>query len=428
MPIWFNTRNFPKTEVGSGKTRAPIQTLENLEMKKTLVALAALAATSAFAQSSVVFSGNVDVAWRNQDITSGTGTNLFKTGGISEGTNLPNMINISATEDIGGGAKAGVVVENGLNITNGNLFSTRAAAGGPQLPAGGSTSAELPTASYSTATNRQSYVRYSAGFGEIRAGFQYTNLYELSTRSGYMVGAEQYGSLLHTIGNASFGGTRANGITYIAPKMGNVTLSVQYGAGSGRQQAETDTAAGANGYTKNNADRVGLMAKYVAGPVSAAFAHTKYDVNQVAGSTTAVLNEFGATSATAASSSEYKGTLNQLGASYEMGSFKLAGTYSTGEKDVAGGVTSDVKYKSQQIGGVYTSGNAKFFALTGSGEVKTNGAMTNDISQSQYGVRYSLSKRTTAYVMAGTTKDKAQTLVTGTAKGSFNAIGLSHSY
>ena len=46
--LWFNSCNFPKWRL-SRETGDLVQTLENLEMKKTLVAIAALAATGAFA-------------------------------------------------------------------------------------------------------------------------------------------------------------------------------------------------------------------------------------------------------------------------------------------------------------------------------------------------------------------------------------------
>ena len=86
-------------------------------MKKSLIALAALAATASFAQSSVTLSGAVDVAYATKAVTSGTGTNLGKATGVSEGQNTANRINFTMTEDLGGGQKAGAMVEMGLNIT-----------------------------------------------------------------------------------------------------------------------------------------------------------------------------------------------------------------------------------------------------------------------------------------------------------------------
>ena len=214
-------------------------------MKKSLIALAALAATASFAQSSVTLSGAVDVAYANKAVTSGTGTNLGKATGVSEGQNTANRINFAMTEDLGGGLKAGAMVEMGLNITNGQLVSTRAAAAGLNVVNAGSTTAEIPTGSYSTSTNRQSYVFANGSFGEVRAGYTRTNLYELSTFSGYLVGQEQYGSLLHTFGNSVFGGTRGNSRPHIIDVGGE---STRPGAEPARGDGATGAAArGAGG-------------------------------------------------------------------------------------------------------------------------------------------------------------------------------------
>jgi predicted porin len=373
----------------------------------------------------VTITGAVDVAYSNKAVTSGTGTNLGKASGISEGQNTANRINFNIDEDLGGGMKAGAMFETGMNITNGALLSSRAAAAGVNVVNGGSASTEIPTGSYSTGTNRQSYVKLSGGFGEVRAGYQYTNLYQLSTLSGFHLGQEQYGSLVHTLGNASFGGTRANGITYITPAYNGVTATLQTGAGADREEYSTDTAAGVNGVKQADAKRTGLKLDYANGPLKAAFAHTKYDVKTVVGSTVTTLNIFGAAGADAANA-EYKGTLNQLAASYEVGALKVAGQYLNGKKNNATG--DDVTYKAHNIGAIYTVGKTGFFASTGKGEVKTGAStMTNDIKQSQYGVRYALSKRTTAYVMHGESKD-AQTAADKVAKATVTAVGLMHAF
>jgi predicted porin len=75
--------------------------------------------------------------------------------------------------------------------------------------------------------------------GELRLGYKYTALYTVSTNSGYHLGSEQPGGdFAHgTLSNGDFGGTRANGITYITPKMGDVVVTLQKGAGSGRNSA-----------------------------------------------------------------------------------------------------------------------------------------------------------------------------------------------
>ena len=401
-------------------------------MKKSLIALAALAATASFAQSSVTLSGAVDVAYATKAVTSGTGTNLGKATGVSEGQNTANRINFTMTEDLGGGQKAGAMVEMGLNITNGALVSSRAAAGGLNVVNVGSTTAEIPTGSYSTSTNRQSYVFTNGGFGEIRAGYTRTNLYDLATFSGYLVGQEQYGSLLHTFGNSVFGGTRANGLTWITPSMNGFKATLQYGGGTDREQYTTDTAAGVNGVKEATLKRTGIRVDYNNGPLNAGYARTNVTGKTVLGTSATVndaLNIFGAlaSTTTAPAAADYKSHLDQLVASYEIGALKITGHYLNGKKENADATTAT--YKANNIGAIYTMGNVALFASTGSGTNTTQaGVKTNDIKQSQFGVRYSLSKRTVAYAMTGESKDNSATTATAVAKGKVTGFGLAHSF
>jgi predicted porin len=95
-----------KRRLALEKTKAPVQTLENLEMKKTLVALAALAATSAFAQSTVTLSGNLDVASAS---VSGTQAKMNgETFTTRDAASSTSVIKITAVEDLGGGNTATV--------------------------------------------------------------------------------------------------------------------------------------------------------------------------------------------------------------------------------------------------------------------------------------------------------------------------------
>ena len=70
---------------------------------------------------------------------------------------------------------------------------------------------------------------------------------------------------------------------------------------------------------------------------------------------------------------------------------------------------------------------ATLFLMGGTGTIENGGTKLNDYTQTQYGVRYALSKRTTAYFSAGTSKDKAATS-TAFAKNTFSAIGVAHSF
>jgi predicted porin len=435
-----------------------------LATAKSLVALAALAATSAFAQSTVALTGAVDVSYAARELTALNGGSLGKSTGVSEGQNTANRLNFLMTEDLGGGLKAGAMVETGMNITNGALLSSRAAAAGIQYPnsSAAATQAEIPTASYSTATNRQSYVFANGSFGEIRAGFTRTNLYEQSTFSGFLVGQEQYGSLLHTIGNSTFGGTRGNGLTWISPVMNGFKLTLQKGSGGDRESTTVDanaTNTGLNGVNEATVKRTGVKLDYANGPLALAYGHTDTTAITTYGSsaaTTGVYNVFnGVAGLSAIANTNYKSKLDQLTGSYTIGDLKLTAQYLNGKRDSAAilnptntsadtyhAANSTTNYKATVLGGLYTMGNWSFWANNGSGSIAFADRSTklNDIKQTQYGVRYALSKRTTLYAMQGTSKDSGTTVaatassgtsangVTGVAKATVTGVGMAHSF
>lgn len=103
-------------------------------MKKSLIALAVLAASgAAFAQSSVTLYGIADVVIHKDEAKKTTMTN----GGVSG-----SRIGFKGTEDLGGGLKASFKLEQGVDVTTG------AAAG----------------------FNREASIGLSGGFGEVRVG------------------------------------------------------------------------------------------------------------------------------------------------------------------------------------------------------------------------------------------------------------------
>ncbi len=86
-------------------------------MKKTLVALAALAATSAFAQSTVTIYGNLDQGvYRSTD--SGTATTK-----IASNVNSTSVLGFRGTEDLGGGLSAGFHLLSELSLPEGQVGS-----------------------------------------------------------------------------------------------------------------------------------------------------------------------------------------------------------------------------------------------------------------------------------------------------------------
>jgi len=410
-------------------------------MKKTLVAIAALASVSAFAQSTVTLYGVADVAYVTKTHTNLNGSIAAKTSGIGEGFNAGNRIGFRGTEDLGGGMKANFVIENGINITNGQLFSTRAAAAGQQIDGYGSTSGNMPTGSYGTNTNRQSWVGASGDFGEIRLGFQYTNMYQNSTLKGYTLAAEQPGGdFAHgVITNASYGGTRANGITYITPTMNGINAHLQMGGATGRESVEATAPANGAATAKNN--RSGIMLNFDQGPLSASFAYTTMKIETAAisastelttgGITGGTTNIFGAVGATAAATAvSQSNKVTQLAGSYQAGAVKLVGGMSNGTINDSATAGNSQKTKSSSVGAEYSMAGMRPFVQVGSGTVTTTstGAVASQLKLQQMGVRYDLSKRTVVYAISGVTKDNAVTTAANLQKRDATAVGLFHSF
>jgi len=401
-------------------------------MKKTLVAMAALAATGAFAQ--VTMYGSIDVAFGVKTHTDANGATVSKATGVMEGLNAGNRIGFRGTEDLGSGLKANFVIENGINITNGQLFSTRSGAAGQQIDgvaATGGANNNMPAGAYTTSTNRQSYVALeSATLGQVRLGYQYTNLYALSTNSGYMNGAEQPGSdVAHLMSNSVFGGTRANAVTYMSPRFSDVQVTLQHGAGAGRELVESNAA---NTAVDSTAVRNSIMLNYNGVKnLDVSYAYTAYMARSAAGVTP--LSVFGV-AGTASTSTDSIAKLHQLGASYNFGMVKLTGTYNNGKSDDTSstGAASSSTYVSQQIGVEGLFGAFRPFAQIGSGKIISTTAAgvdstVGDYKTQQFGMRYDLSKRTLVYIMTGTTKDDSAT-TTATAKREVTAAGIYHSF
>jgi predicted porin len=298
----------------------------------------------------------------------------------------------------------------------------------------------MPTGAYSTATNRQSFVSFAdKDMGEVRLGYQYTALYTVSTNSGYHLGSEQPGGdFAHgTLSNGDYGGTRANGITYITPKFfaNTTTFTLQKGAGTGRESADFSSANAADSKTQNDGKRWSLLANYVSGGLNASYAHTNYTtaVSAVSAGTTCVLNVLGActnvaTTAAAAVNSDAK--LDQFAGSYQLGAAKLTYSLANGKRTEAVGATV-TKTKAQQFGAEYAFGKIRPYIIAGTGTVTNDisGAKTFDGKSSQFGVRYDLSKRTIAYIMSGKAEDNSVASTASTiAKREGTAIGLFHTF
>jgi predicted porin len=250
-------------------------------------------------------------------------------------------------------------------------------------------------------------------------------------------------------------GSRANAITYMSNNMGGFTVKAQYGSGVGRETFEStaaaatsstgvNTAGGFNGTAKANAKYMSLMGQYAQGPIYVGAAYTKATLQNEAGAvppgniaapyTGAVVtsvNAFGAVGAvTAPVNTTARGiTGTQIGASYDFGMAKVSYVGGQLKGPRATSMTSDT-VKANQYAITVPVGAAVLFASTGNLR-RTTGATTDaDVKGSAFGVRYNLSKRTTAYAFSGSEKNKAVVTSTNAInyKDSKTVVGVSHSF
>jgi len=223
--------------------------LENFSMKKTLIALAAVAVTgAAFAQDATIY-GRVDLGVSK---TTGSSSQMIS------GHAATSRFGIRGSEDLGGGLKAGFVLESTV-VADANTGNTNLG-------------------------DRNSYIDVSGGFGTVRLGRHLNPA--LIHVGAYSAFGTDYG-LASGAQTLSFEGARYNNAVSYMNKFGDISVM----ATTAFKEATTFSAAGTTVIAKNP---VALQAGYASGPVGA---HITYTKNGVAGPK----------------------ALTQLGASYNLG-------------------------------------------------------------------------------------------------------------
>jgi predicted porin len=227
-------------------TGALCSTLEKPAMKKTLIALAALAAAGAsFAQSSVTLYGVADAAVGKIDKNPPAGAKFLgltndKFQAIASSTlnNGNSRFGLKGVEDLGGGLKAGFNFEAGVDLGNG---------------------ATDATGTFQRAAN----MSLMGGFGELRGGRTLTTSFysvaswELTGMANYSVVAKQFGF--------AGPGPRDNGVVmYNSPNFSGFSFSAS-------------TILKGNLPTGSKYD---LAATYANGPIVASFAYNKVQNGQ----------------------------------------------------------------------------------------------------------------------------------------------------
>jgi len=334
-------------------------------MKKTLIAIAALAATSAFAQSSVTIYGVLDAGPNVVKSTSAAGVETSTTNGNASGAWASNRVGFKGTEDLGGGMKADFTYELGMAAgTTGDLAST----GGV----------------------RQSHVTLSGGMGSINYGRQYNPAFLLNIALD--AGAANNLSAGRTVyGNGPITTARTSGLaTYTTPTMGGFTAKLS----SGTNTAEV-------GGTETGTKVMGGSLAYANGPLMVAYGFNNINAVNAAGDKDEAI----------------------LGATYMLGQATLLVSTGTSKtKDAAG--AQSAKKAANQVGIRYPFGKVTTFATYGT-ETDNTTAASADVKGKSYqaGAMYNFSARTGLYAAYGSNKAE-----TGSVKRSELAVGVRHSF
>ncbi|MFN7713559.1 MAG: porin [Curvibacter sp.] len=304
-------------------------------MKKTLIAVAALAATGAFAQG-LTISGVLDAGYAS---VSGPNSAVDTKGVIQNGTATSAFI-LSGSQDLGGGLRANARYEINPDFVGGAGLTGSASAG-----IGGT----------NTAANGYHFIGLSGAFGAVEFGRINTLtlaangvVQPFSTALGSGYGS--YGtanSVLHLLpGKADFSGaqtipTRANNsFKYATPNFSGFTAQVIATVKDGGDSASTGN---------NRQGVTELGATYVNGPltVNAANLVVKQGNGPVTGTSPLSLANNG------------KATMNTLVAAYTvMPGLRLGLGYHTSKVDNSGTIAVDTQ--TTRIGGTYTVGKIDF--------------------------------------------------------------------
>jgi predicted porin len=418
-------------------------------MKKSLVALAALAATGAFAQSAVTMYGvaeaTVDIGYKATTDGSGRAYTITNATGAVVGVVAPanntqgvtkaafrvqdgsdqgvgtSRIGWRGTEDLGGGLKANFQLEMGLRIDDGD-FAASTNGGGNLTPVQRGNSA----ASGGSLFGRNAWVGASGGFGEVRLGRQVLGSFGVQA-NGWAAGSSNG---LYDAGSSTapaMGGVRfSNAIKYISPNLGGVSGSVTLRAPENTTSTSTTTPnPGSITFGGENKAKVGLdlAIEYANGPIYVGAGYNKADL-------TGLVTNNGVAGA---------GNLVTTGLNGPTKAFTFSASYNFGVVQPFFNYTTQKAETSQStISGVPAASTASFgqtkqnaFALglkapfgpvtviagfgrnkiKGSGSNFTGGILGGDtatdgkISAFQLGAQYALSKRTMVEANVGTNKN-----------------------
>ncbi len=366
-------------------------------MKKTLVAVAAMAAATGAMADATIY-GVFDQAYRTDKVTVGTGLANTKKG-IDAALNGGNALGFKGSEDLGSGLKASFVIEFGMEPSDG--MSSYSAGTSTNTLTGAAAGASVSNG----VGNRQSHVSLAGGFGSVTIGKQYSEVF--GAACGYDLGgcANMVGSLpMLIIADDTGDVRRSNQINYKLPAL-VPGLSINVGKSYG-EAVKMGAAAG----NQNRGDGTNYSLSYSTGPFAATMASETLDNAGVFAG--AFVNEPAASTTT-----KKKTTVTAL--SYDAGVAKIV--YSNAKAAVGAAVT-----KGSNVGVSIPFGAASVAYQSGTGETNAVGVASSKTKASMVIGNYSLSKRTTVYLRQGAHQETAAGA--NTAKVNTTAVGINHGF
>jgi len=403
-------------------------------MKKTLVALAALAASGAFAQSTVTLYGQADAGYTSVK----SGVNKFT--GITTSNRGSSLFGMRGSEDMGGGLKANFQLEASVNLDNGAgaaSNTTNQVPGGPVTVTGASATATTtgaagdrfsPGGSQGITFNRWSWVGVSGGFGELRLGREYTPAFNAMVAVDPL-GTNGIGNSLNFTqiagGLASHPNTAnaSNGISYETPSLQGFKAKVMTYFGENQGTLNTNWLNGKSG------DGNSYHLWFEQGPLRVGYAsqETKGTAVTAAAAGTGIPGNY-----------EY----STLYGRYDLGVAVLR-LQSASEKLAMGAAAAIEGRKSSTTlvgASIPVAKNMSVNASYVTGTYKVNGAKSGEATMIALQGMYNLSKRTDAYVIYSTVDNKtgnfygfgqSTKLVSVAAAGATSSgfsVGLRHSF
>jgi len=415
-------------------------------MKKSLFAIAAATAFAgaAQAQSSVTVYGVLDAGYSDTEKTVAGVSNSQKAFTNSNYTS--SRFGLRGTEDLGGGMRAGFIIESGIG--------SHPMAGFYQSGSNASTKAGATLSSASPATagtdhtiigNREFGVNLSTASGTtVSVGFGTTAIRRLVLAYDAAGGTNLIGNVLTN--DATLSSNRSTGAG-VAQKLGDFTVaagvSSNVDSADGKQDVKTSTGwIGSLDYAKGPA-AFGL-ARQVSKTNALAVTGDYITFTTASGTTTPTRTATCSASTTVActtitaavSASDVKRTIDIAGASYDLGVVKLFAQYAKVKIDdsLTVNAAGEGTRTATTLGVTAPVGKFTLHALASNGSQNmvvsaTSGApVKRDLTGYNVGARYALSKRTFGYAAYGETKLDGTSGVTNELKTQQTTVGLVHSF